>query len=95
MKVLTAPETHERRVLEFLAFDVAARGQRVFSDSLNHQKMVDTRQAKIDYISNVIPELNVEGVVDAELLVIGWGTTHGHLMTAVNTLNKKGHKSKR
>lgn len=64
----------------------------ISTDPENHQKMVDTRQAKVDYISNVIPELVVEGDASADLLVIGWGTTHGHLMTAVNTLNKKGKK---
>ena len=64
----------------------------ISTDPDNHQKMVDTRQAKVDYISNVIPELVVEGDASAELLVIGWGTTHGHLMTAVNALNKKGKK---
>lgn len=64
----------------------------ISTDPANHQKMVDTRQAKVDYISNVIPELVVEGDASADLLVIGWGTTHGHLMTAVNSLNKKGKK---
>jgi 2-oxoglutarate ferredoxin oxidoreductase subunit alpha len=64
----------------------------ISTDPANHQKMVDTRQAKVDYISNVIPELVVEGDASADLWVIGWGTTHGHLMTAVNSLNKKGKK---
>jgi 2-oxoglutarate ferredoxin oxidoreductase subunit alpha len=62
------------------------------TDPLNHQKMVDTRKEKIDYINNFIPELKVEGNEDAELLVVGWGSTHGHLMTAVNSMNKKGKK---
>lgn len=64
----------------------------ISTDPLNHQKMVDTRQEKIDYISNMIPELQVEGDKDADLLVVGWGATHGHLMTAVNALNKQGKK---
>ncbi len=58
----------------------------------NHELMVQTRQAKIDYIANVIPELKVEGNPDAELLVIGWGSTHGHLISAVNNINKNGGK---
>jgi 2-oxoglutarate ferredoxin oxidoreductase subunit alpha len=58
----------------------------------NHELMVHTRQEKIDYISNVIPELVVEGDPDAELLVIGWGSTHGHLFSAVRRLNRKGQK---
>ncbi len=64
----------------------------ISTDAMNHQKMVDTRQAKIDYISNVIPELKIEGDETADLLVLGWGSTHGHLMTAVNSLNKQGKK---
>lgn len=64
----------------------------ISSDPINHQKMVDTRQAKIDYISNVIPELVVEGNESADLLVISWGSTHGHLLTAVNAVNKQGKK---
>jgi 2-oxoglutarate/2-oxoacid ferredoxin oxidoreductase subunit alpha len=31
-------------------------------------------------------------VQDADLLIIGWGGTHGHLMSAVNAMNEKGHK---
>lgn len=58
----------------------------------NHELMVKTRQEKVDYIANVIPELKVEGDPDAELLVIGWGSTHGHLISAVNNINKNGGK---
>lgn len=58
----------------------------------NHELMVKTRQEKIDYIANVIPELEVEGNPDAEVLVIGWGSTHGHLISAVNNINKNGGK---
>lgn len=64
----------------------------ISSDPLNHEKMVNARQAKIDYISNFLPEIKVEGDKNADMLVIGWGGTHGHLMTAVNNLNKKGQK---
>lgn len=64
----------------------------ICTEPLNHQKMVDVRQEKIDYISQVIPDVLIEGNPDADLLVIGWGSTHGHLMTAVNALNKKGEK---
>lgn len=64
----------------------------ISSSPENHQRMVDARQAKIDYISNVIPDIKVEGNPDADLLVIGWGTTHGHLISAVNNINKSGNK---
>ncbi|MDD3079433.1 MAG: 2-oxoacid:acceptor oxidoreductase subunit alpha [Paludibacter sp.] len=58
----------------------------------NHQKMVETRQAKVDYISNIIPELKIEGNETADLLVLSWGSTHGHMMTSVNAVNKQGKK---
>jgi 2-oxoglutarate ferredoxin oxidoreductase subunit alpha len=64
----------------------------ISTDPLNHQKMVDTREQKVNNISKVLPELKVEGNKDADLLVIGWGGTHGHLMSAVNSINKKGSK---
>lgn len=64
----------------------------ISSNPENHQRMVDARQAKIDYISKAIPDLEVEGDEDAELLVIGWGSTHGHLKSAVENLNNAGHK---
>ncbi len=64
----------------------------ISTDPMNHQKMVNTREAKINYISNVIPDVQLEGNKDADLLVIGWGGTHGHLMSAVNSMNKKGKK---
>ena len=54
--------------------------------------MVDTREQKVNNICKVLPELKVEGNKDADLLVIGWGGTHGHLMSAVNSINKKGRK---
>lgn len=64
----------------------------IATDPLNHEKMVNARQAKVDYVSNFIPELKVEGDESADMLVIGWGGTHGHLMSAVNNLNKEGKK---
>ena len=62
----------------------------ISTDPVNHEKMVETRREKIDYISNFLPELKVEGNENADTLVIGWGGTHGHLMSAVNNLNKNG-----
>lgn len=64
----------------------------ITSDPENHEKMVETRRQKIENIANYIPELKVEGNPDAELLVIGWGTTHGHLYSAIKNLNKNGAK---
>jgi 2-oxoglutarate/2-oxoacid ferredoxin oxidoreductase subunit alpha len=64
----------------------------ISTDALNHQLMVDTREQKVNNVSQILPELKVEGNKDSELLVIGWGGTHGHLMSAVNSMNKNGQK---
>ncbi len=64
----------------------------ISTDPKNHEKMVETRMQKVNNVSQIIPELKVEGNENAELLVIGWGGTQGHLMTAVNSINKKGGK---
>ena len=62
----------------------------ISTDPANHQRMTDLRQAKIDYISTRIPELQVQGDPDADLLVVGWGGTYGHLYSAVSELNLEG-----
>lgn len=58
----------------------------------NHQKMVETRQAKIDNIADFIPELEVAGDQDADLLIVGWGGTYGHLYEAMEGMHEKGKK---
>ena len=54
--------------------------------------MVKTRQEKVDYIANCIPQLEVEGDQDAELLVVGWGGTYGHLYEATHKVRERGYK---
>ena len=57
----------------------------------NHHDMVIQRYAKIANIP--VPDLEVEGDVDdAELLIVGFGSTYGHLYSAMEELQKKGHK---
>lgn len=62
----------------------------ISTDPQNHSKMVQTRQTKIDRISDVLPDLEILGDVQASTLVVGWGGTFGHLMSAVSNLNKIG-----
>ena len=64
----------------------------ICTEPANHQLMVETRQAKIDQIANYIPEQEVMGEVDADILVVGWGGTFGHLCEAVEKLNSSGKK---
>jgi len=51
-----------------------------------------TRQAKIDNIANVIPNVEVLGDSDADLLLVGWGGTYGHLYEAMEIMQSNGKK---
>ncbi len=62
----------------------------VSHDPVNHQKMTDLRQAKVDMVVNYIPELEVEGDAESDLLVVGWGSTYGVLLTAVEEMRAEG-----
>ncbi len=64
----------------------------ISTDPVNHQKMVTTRQAKIDKIADYIPEQEVVGDKDADLLIVGWGGTYGHLYEAMETMQEQGKK---
>ncbi len=65
----------------------------ISTNAANHQKMTIIRQAKIDKIADYIPELEVVGNPDADLLIIGWGGTYGHLREAVQKMNADGKKT--
>ena len=57
----------------------------------NHDLMTRLRQQKINNIK--VPDLEVEGDVDdADLLIVGFGSTYGHLHSAMDELRTAGHK---
>lgn len=59
-------------------------------DADNHQLMTDLREWKIRNIANDIPELEVYGDEEAELLVLGWGSTFGAIRAAAKRVRKDG-----
>jgi 2-oxoglutarate ferredoxin oxidoreductase subunit alpha len=60
-------------------------------DPANHQRMTELRHARIAKLADVIPEQRFEaGDADDHLLVVGWGSTHGALTSAVNQLRGEG-----
>ncbi len=61
-------------------------------DPDNHQKMTDLRKDKVARVANYIPELEVYGDPDADVLIVGWGGTYGSLLTSVERLNHEGKK---
>ena len=64
----------------------------ISSDPANHQLMVDERQKKVDLIASCIPSLEVHGEKSGDLLIVGWGGTYGHLLSAWNELGNEGVK---
>jgi 2-oxoglutarate ferredoxin oxidoreductase subunit alpha len=64
----------------------------VSHDPLNHQKMSELREAKVEKVADYIPEQDIEGDADADILVVGWGGTHGVMLTAVEQLRLEGKK---
>ena len=59
-------------------------------DPENHQKMVELRQEKVDIIARDLPTAKPFGKESGDLLVIGWGGTHGALRSAVETAQSEG-----
>lgn len=63
----------------------------ISTDPDNHDLMTRLRQQKIDSIS--VPDLEVEGDKDdAELLIVGFGGTYGHLHAAMDEMRAAGKK---
>ena len=63
----------------------------ISTDPENHQLMTDLRRQKVERIP--VPDLQVMGDADdAELLIVGFGGTYGHLHAAMDTMRKEGHK---
>ena len=61
-------------------------------DPDNHDHMVRIRARKVAGIAADIPELQVEGDEDADVLVAGWGGTYGPIAAAVRRIRKDGKK---
>jgi 2-oxoglutarate ferredoxin oxidoreductase subunit alpha len=59
----------------------------------NHERMTHLRQQKVDRIADDIPPLAVDDPDgDAELLVLGWGSTYGVVRTAARRARDGGKK---
>ena len=62
----------------------------ISTDPANHEKMVLTRREKVARIAYDIPELELNGNPEADTLLVGWGGTYGHLLSACEELNNAG-----
>lgn len=64
----------------------------ISTEPRNHARMVGYRKEKVERISRRLPKLEVLGDEDADVLVIGWGSTYGHILTAVESILAAGRK---
>ena len=62
----------------------------VSSDPEVHEMMVRNRATKLAKVADCIPELEVYGQKEADVLLVGWGGTYGHLYTAASQLLEEG-----
>ena len=62
----------------------------ISSDPANHELMCRERMEKVQRVANYIPELKVDGAQNGKLLVVGWGGTYGHILSAVQEARAEG-----
>jgi 2-oxoglutarate ferredoxin oxidoreductase subunit alpha len=62
----------------------------VFTDPVRRKKMVDKRARKMDTVLDQVPAPKLEGPAEAEVTLVGWGSTWGVLVEAVERLNQEG-----
>ena len=65
------------------------------TDPENHEMMVQERAGKVARVVDDIPELIVDGPSSGEVLLVGWGGTLGHIMTAAQELRSAGREVSR
>lgn len=62
----------------------------VSHDPENHQKNTEIREAKVQKVVDLVPDLEVCGDPEGDVLVVGWGGTFGHMISTVRELRKEG-----
>ncbi|MDR2448344.1 MAG: 2-oxoacid:acceptor oxidoreductase subunit alpha [Prevotellaceae bacterium] len=65
----------------------------VSNNPLVHERMVHERAEKVARVANFIPELQVTGPEQGDILLVGWGGTFGHLYTALEELRARKIKA--
>ncbi len=64
----------------------------VSTDPMNHQLMVDLREAKVQKVADFVPEQDIIGEKEGDLLVVSWGGTRGTTQDAVEEMQAAGKK---
>lgn len=60
-------------------------------DGDNHNVMTRQRAEKIAKLAEFIPEQDIYGDPDGDLLIVGWGSTYGSIRSAVELMREEGH----
>ncbi|MDD2289222.1 MAG: 2-oxoacid:acceptor oxidoreductase subunit alpha [Bacteroidales bacterium] len=64
----------------------------VSSDPLVHQQMVNERAEKVARLARYIPPQQVIGEQQGDILMVSWGGTYGHMLSAESQLRSEGFK---
>ncbi len=62
----------------------------VSHDPENHQVNCEIREEKVQHVVEMVPDLEVCGDNEGDVLVVGWGGTYGHMITTVRELRQEG-----
>ncbi|MGH9256220.1 MAG: 2-oxoacid:acceptor oxidoreductase subunit alpha [Vicinamibacterales bacterium] len=62
----------------------------VYTDTVRRKRMADKRNRKMATVLEHLPAPKLEGSVDAEVTLVGWGSTWGVITEAVEQLNREG-----
>src|ERR1700751_4229544 len=61
-------------------------------EPLNHENMVRIRAAKVDAITQDVPNVMPNGDPDGDLLIVSWGSTFGSITQSLKAQREKGRK---
>ena len=59
-------------------------------DPKNHQLMTELREEKVQRVANFIPEQEIVGDPNADLLVVSWGGTYGVVLSVIEKMLEEG-----
>lgn len=62
----------------------------ISTNPIVHDLMVHTREEKVQNVAEILPPLEVEGTADSDTIIVGWGSTYGHNLSAVRLLHEEG-----
>lgn len=62
----------------------------VSHDPDNHQLNTEYRETKVQKVVDMVPDLELCGDEEGDVLVVGWGGTYGHMISTVRELRKEG-----